>query len=188
VSRIIAGTRGGRRIATPKGAATRPTTDRVREALFARVQSWMDLEGAAVLDLFAGSGALGLEAASRGADPVLLVESDRVTAGVVRRNIQELDLAEVCSVRRDTVERVLRGRPGGTAYDLVLLDPPYPLGEAPLAKVLAALVTEAWLAPSALVVLERSSRSPAPAWPGGLVALEARAYGETTLHFADQGV
>jgi 16S rRNA (guanine966-N2)-methyltransferase len=186
MTRIIAGSLGGRRIGTPRGAGTRPTSDRVREALFSRVESLMDLRDAAVLDLYAGSGALGLEAASRGAGRVLLVESSRAAAQVVSRSVADLGLGRVAAVRADRVERVLRHGPGGrAAYDLVLLDPPYPLGEEELTEVLGLLVGQDWLAPGALVVLERSSRSPAPRWPAGLVALEPRRYGETTVHFAE---
>lgn len=186
MTRIIAGRLGGRRIGTPRGAGTRPTSDRVREALFSRVESLMDLRDAAVLDLYAGSGALGLEAASRGAGRVLLVEASRAASRVVGRSVVDLGLDQVAAVRAERVERVLREGPGGRAsYDLVLLDPPYPLGEEDLTAVLALLVGEGWLAADALVVLERSSRSPAPRWPAGLVALEPRRYGETVVHFAE---
>lgn len=170
----------------PRGAATRPTTDRVREALFARLEAWTDLAGAHVLDLYAGSGALGLESASRGAASVLLVESDRSTAALVQRNMAALELGDRCRVRRDRVERVVAAGPGDTAYDLVLLDPPYPLEEEALAAVLQGLIEHGWLADRALVVLERSSRSPEPTWPGGLAPLDAKTYGETVLHYAEE--
>lgn len=186
MTRIIAGALGGRRIETPRGEATRPTTDRVREALFARLEAWTDLDGAHVLDLFAGSGALGLEAASRGAASVLLVESDRQTAALVQRNVAALATGDRCRVRRDRVERVVAAGPGTTAYDLVLLDPPYPLAEVALADVLRGLLEQGWLAERALVVVERSARSPEPTWPEGLVPLDTKSYGETALHYAEE--
>lgn len=183
MTRIIAGAAGGRRLQTPPGAGTRPTSDRVREALFGRLEHLGALDGAA-LDLYAGSGALGLEAASRGAAPVLLVESDRRAAAVIRANIAALGLADV-SLRPTTVERTLAG---GAAYpmDLVLIDPPYAVAETALAGVLAAL-TKGWLGGDAVVVVERSGRSPEPGWPSGLTCEDERKYGETTLWFARAG-
>ncbi len=188
MTRIIAGDLGGRRIAAPRGAATRPTSDRVREALYARVDSLIHLDGARVLDLYAGSGALGLEAASRGAQQVLLVELARAASQVAIRNIRELGLEGTVRVVTDRVERVLRRGPGGTAYDLVLADPPYPLAEEELAGVLADLVGHGWLATDPLLVVERSARSPEPTWPAGLVLRESRAYGDTALHLAERPV
>jgi len=186
VTRIISGLAGGRRIHTPPGSGTRPTSDRVREALFSRLEHLDVVVHANVLDLYAGSGALGLEAASRGAEIVVLVESDREAAAVVRRNIAELDLSGV-TVLSDTVERVLVSGPGqGEARcDLVLADPPYNLTEEDLAAVLTALVTHGWLSADALVVVERSSRSPEPRWPEGLDGAGERRYGETKMWFAD---
>ena len=193
MTRIIAGRVGGRTIAAPRGSATRPTTDRVREALFSRVEALMDLDGARVLDLYAGSGALGLEALSRGAVHLTAVERHRSTAALVERNARDLGLADLVEVRTGAVERVLSA--GGAAgevphqregaFDLVLLDPPYPLGEPDLAGVLGLLVSGGWLSEDALVVVERSARSPRPAWPAGLVHLDTRTYGETALHLAE---
>ena len=182
MTRIISGTAGGRRLKTPSGSGTRPTSDRVREALFSGLESREALSGAHVLDLYAGSGALGLEAASRGAASVLLVESDRRAAAVARENAASLGLASV-SVRLGTAERLLEGAPT-RAMDLVLADPPYDIGEDALAHVLALLGSGGWLAPGALLVVERSSRSPEPAWPAGLTSEGPRRYGETTLWFA----
>ena len=141
---------------------------------------------ATFLDLYAGSGALGLEAASRGAASVLLVESDRAAVAVVRRNIIELGLAAV-TVRADTVERALLARPSSdeTRFDLVLADPPYDVTEEAIAQVLLHLVTCTWLSDEALVVVERSARSPEPRWPQGLVGAGERRYGDTTMWFAD---
>ncbi len=186
MTRIISGAAGGRALATPRGAATRPTADRVREALFSRLDHLDLLDGTRVLDLYAGSGALGLEAASRGAGDVLAVESDRATAALVRRNARSIGLADRVTVLTDTVERVLLAGPGGPGRRcaLVLLDPPYDLPEDRLGDVLALLVTHGWLAPRAVVVVERSSRSPEPRWPAGLELTGERRYGETKMWFA----
>lgn len=186
MTRIISGLAGGRRIRTPPGSGTRPTSDRVREALFSRLEHLDVVNHANVLDLYAGSGALGLEAASRGAASVLLVESDRAAAAVVRKNIAELNLSGV-SVRADTVERVLLAGPasGGGPCDLVLADPPYDVTEEALADVLSLLVTHGWLSSDALVVVERSARSPEPRWPQGLDGAGERRYGDTKMWFAD---
>jgi len=185
MTRIISGLAGGRRIRTPPGNGTRPTSDRVREALFSRLEHLDVVNGANVLDLYAGSGALGLEAASRGAASVLLVESDRAAATVVRQNIAELGLPGV-SVRVDTVERALLSGPVSdeTRCDLVLADPPYDVTEQAIAEVLLLLVTYKWLSDDALVVVERSARSPEPRWPHGLVGAGGRRYGEK-MWFAD---
>lgn len=184
MTRIIAGRAGGRRIAAPKGSATRPTSDRVRESLFSRLEAWDAIAGEGVLDLYAGSGALGLEAASRGAVAVDLVESDRGAAAVIRANVAALALREVsCTVHPITV-RALAGRPPEAPAGLVLADPPYPLGEQELAGDLGALAAADWFADDALLVIERSSRSPEPAWPGGTIVVDSRKYGETTLWFA----
>ena len=188
VTRIVAGVAGGRTLEVP-GKGTRPTSDRVREALFSRLEHLDVIERSRVLDLYAGSGALGLEAASRGAQEVVLVESARAAADVCRRNAARLGLPAVQVV----AERVLPylGRPVRRAADLVLVDPPYELAEADLAAVLEALVPH--LADDAVVVVERSTRSPEPSWPAqdgvprGLVVTEDRRYGETVLWFAAPG-
>jgi len=186
VTRIISGRAGGRHIRTPPGSGTRPTSDRVREALFSRLEHLDVVSNANVLDLYAGSGALGLEAASRGAANVLLVECDRAAVAVVRANIAELGLPGV-SVRADTVERALLSGPVAdeTRRDLVLADPPYDVSEEAMAGVLLLLVTHGWLSDEALVVVERSARSPEPQWPQGLEGAGERRYGETKMWFAD---
>lgn len=185
MTRIIAGTAGGRRLRTPPGTGTRPTSDRVREALFSRLEHLVVLDGARVLDLYAGSGALGLEASSRGAVAVTLVESSRPAATVILSNAKELGLAGV-TVQASTVERVLATGPAaGLRVDLVLADPPYAVTEDALGAVLAALVANAWLAPSALLVVERSRRSPEPPWPPGVVLIGPRTYGDTAMWFAE---
>jgi 16S rRNA (guanine966-N2)-methyltransferase len=141
---------------------------------------------AKVLDLYAGSGALGLEAASRGAASVVLVESEWAAVAVVRKNITQLGLPGV-SVRADTVERVLAAGPasGDVRCDLVLADPPYDVTEEALGGVLELLVTHEWLSEDAFVVIERSSRSPEPRWPQGLDGAGERRYGDTKMWFAD---
>jgi 16S rRNA (guanine966-N2)-methyltransferase len=184
VTRIISGSAGGRRLATPTGDGTRPTTDRVREALFSRLEHLEVLAGARVLDLYAGSGALGLEAASRGAAAVVLVESSRAACEVARTNVRALGLREA-TVRCQTVERALLAGPGAPGFDVVFLDPPYAVAEDALADALALLVAHGWLAADALVVVERASRSPEPRWPAGLEASGQRRYGETRMWFAD---
>jgi 16S rRNA (guanine966-N2)-methyltransferase len=190
MSRIVAGSRGGRRLETPTGDATRPTTDRVREALFSALASWAGtaagppdraLAGLAFLDLYAGSGAVGLEAASRGAAPVLLVESDARTAALARRNVAGLALG--VAVRALGVEALARTT-APQAHDVVFADPPYALASERLDAVLDDLVAHGWVAPDGLLVLERSSRSAAPRWPTQVVDAWDRSYGETVLHFA----
>lgn len=213
MTRIIAGVAGGRSIRTPKGRDTRPTTDRVREALFSRVEALLDLDGARVLDLYSGSGALGLEALSRGASHLLAVEKHRATAALIGANARELGLADRVQVRSAPVEVVLAGgRDGGDGdgggsdgrdgvgddrgvgdgrvggYHLVLADPPYPLAEEALTEMLTVLVHGRWLDPDALLIVERSSRSPRPTWPEGLAHLDSRTYGETALHLAEPGL
>lgn len=180
MTRLVAGRYGGRRIATPAGRDTRPTTDRVREALFG---SLGPLDGLAFLDLYAGSGAIGLEAASRGAARVLLVEADARTARVARSNIAALAAGDTVSLLTARVERVLRGRPPGDAFDVVFADPPYALGEAELSAVLAGLAGGGWLAGGAQLVIERSGRSPEPAWVPGVTGTRCRRYGETVLWY-----
>lgn len=182
MTRIISGKVGGLRLQTPAGSGTRPTSDRVREALFSRLEHLDVVAGAAVLDLYAGSGALGLEAASRGAASVLLVESDRGAAAVARRNAALTGIPGI-TVRAATVERTL-AVPAPAPCDLVFIDPPYDIGEEVLEGILTALVKQRWLSPDALVVVERSSRSPEPRWPDGLEAEGERRYGETKVWFA----
>ena len=179
MTRIIAGAAGGRRLGTPSGHDTRPTSDRVREALFSMLDARDVVRGARVLDLYAGSGALGLEAASRGAVDVVLVDSSKQAVAVARRNVSELRLPGVHVVAA-AVRRHL-STPCDRPVDLVLMDPPYALTDADLAADLEALSTGHWLAPAAVVVVERSSRSPQPTWPAGWAAERARRYGETTL-------
>jgi len=183
MTRIVAGRFGGRSLQVPpKG--TRPTSDRVREAIFSRLDHLDVLDGARVLDLYAGSGALGLEAASRGAAEVVLVDANRRAADVARRNVATLGLQREVRVVADAAERFAAsaGTPG---FDVVFLDPPYDLAEDALAAVLAHLAAPGVLAAGAVVVVERSTRSPEPAWPAGLEAFARKDYGETAVHYAE---
>ncbi len=208
MARVIAGEAGGRRLAVPAGRDTRPTSDRAREGLFATVTSMVgSLAGARVLDLYAGSGAVGLEALSRGAGHVLLVEAGTRASRVIRENIAAIGLpgAEVIT---DRVERVLaRGpAPDGGRYDIVFADPPYALADREVSAVLSLLARgddpaglaacgggprppregmagQAWLAPGGLVIVERATRSGPVRWPDGFVADRARRYGEATFWY-----
>lgn len=179
--RIVAGRVGGRRLHVPP-SGTRPTSERVREALFSSLSAAGTLEGARVLDLYAGSGALGLEAASRGASHVVLVESDRRAAATAARNVRDLGLDDIVRVSTATVRAHVATTPEAP-HDLVFADPPYDAGDDELADVLSMLV-RGWLTPGATVVVERSRRSAEPAWPEGLVPGRPRRYGDTTLHLA----
>lgn len=179
--RIVAGAAKGRRLATPAGV-TRPTSDRAREALFNSLATMLDLEGARVLDLYAGTGAVGLEAMSRGAAAAVLVESDRAAGEVLRRNVDAVGLPGVTIVRRP-VAAFLAGAPDAP-FDVVFADPPYALDDAGLGDVLAALGSPGWLAEAAVVVVERSARSAAPPWPEAFITpVRERRYGEGVLWY-----
>lgn len=178
--RIIAGEAGGRRIEVPLGAGTRPTSDRAREAMFSTLAALTDLTAARVLDLYAGSGALGLEALSRGAARADLVESDARAGAAIRANVAALGLAGA-HLHAVTVRRYCARAPDGPPVDVVFADPPYDLPPADLAKALGLLVER--LAPGALVVVERSSRDPDWLWPPPLEALRVRRYGAGTLWY-----
>jgi 16S rRNA (guanine966-N2)-methyltransferase len=182
MTRIIAGTAGGRRISTPRGVNTRPTSDRVREALFSAIESWCgSLAGLRFLDLYAGSGAVGLEAWSRGAGVVTLVEQDRRTAAMIRANARYLGFG-----RADVVAGSVTGtlaRSPAAPYDVAFLDPPYALTESDVASDLTALRDCDWLVPGAMVVVERGSRGPEPKWPDGFTVSREKKYGETVLWY-----
>jgi len=214
VARVIAGEAGGRRLAVPDGRNTRPTSDRAREGLFATIVSMVgSLTGTRVLDLYAGSGAVGLEALSRGAEHVLLVESGARAGRVIRENIEAIGLAGA-EVVIDRVERVLARGPAasenGGRYDIVFADPPYALTCAAVSAMLTLLLGEddsahtpggstppdppgplrregradrGWLAPGALVIVERAPRSGPVSWPAGFTADRARRYGEATFWY-----
>ncbi|RDV09198.1 MULTISPECIES: 16S rRNA (guanine(966)-N(2))-methyltransferase RsmD [unclassified Arthrobacter] len=186
MTRIVAGAAGGTPLSAVPGSLTRPTTDRVKEALFSRLDAFDVVAGARVLDLYAGSGSLGVESGSRGARTVELVESDAKASAVCQRNADLINGVlgrKAVTVHRSKVEPFLdRAAPDDT-WDLVFVDPPYPLEEEALAAVLQKL--SAHLAPAAVVVVERSSRSPEPQWPGALARFAEKKYGETRLWFAE---
>ncbi len=180
--RIVGGAARGRPLAAPPGRDTRPTSDRAREGLFSTLESLrgLDWDGARVLDLYAGSGAVGLEALSRGAAAAVLVESDVRAAAVIRRNAESVGLPGA-RVVVDRVERFLGGP--ATAYDVVFADPPYAVPDEEVTAMLAALADGGWLATDAVVVVERATRGAGPAWVRGLAAERSRRYGETTLWY-----
>jgi 16S rRNA (guanine966-N2)-methyltransferase len=182
MTRIIGGKVGGRRISTPRGASTRPTSDRVREALFSAIESWCgSLAGLRFLDLYAGSGAVGLEAWSRGAGVVTLIEQDRRTAAMISANAKELGFNRAHVVTAP-VSGALSRSPTAP-YDVAFLDPPYAQPEDLVAADLAALAEQEWLVPGAMVVVERGSRGAEPAWPDGFGASRQKKYGETVLWY-----
>jgi 16S rRNA (guanine966-N2)-methyltransferase len=181
MTRIIGGSAGGRRLRTPSGDATRPTSDRVREALFSALEAeFGSLHGLRFLDLYAGSGAVALEAASRGAVAVTAVESDRRTARLVAANAA--DLGFDVDVRAQPVTSVLATAPD-SPYDVVFLDPPYPLSGEEVSHTLDLLVAHDWVEPGGAVVVERSARSVEPRWPEGIRLRRSKKYGETVLWY-----
>jgi 16S rRNA (guanine966-N2)-methyltransferase len=183
LTRIVAGDAGGRRLVVPKGDLTRPTSDRVREGLFNALDARGLIPGAMVLDLYCGSGALGLEAASRGAASVVMVDASREAVDAARVNVGALGFPRVAVVL-STVQRYLARRPSA-ASSLVFADPPYVLGQDELTEMLTTLTTRGWLQPSAVILVERSSRSLEPQWPSGLVRQAIRRYGETSIWQAE---
>lgn len=185
--RIVGGTAGGRVLRVPAGGATRPTTDRIREALFSTLATLLELDGAHALDLYAGSGAVGLEALSRGATHALLVESHRPAAAVLTGNIETLGLpgAATCLDRVEGLAGLMpQAVPGSAApYDLVFADPPYALPAAELHAVLTGLQAHGWLAGGAVLAVERSARDPEWVWPTPLSGIRERRYGEARLWY-----
>jgi 16S rRNA (guanine966-N2)-methyltransferase len=183
VTRVVAGSARGRRLAVPPGTETRPTSDRAREALFSTVESLLGpLHGSRVLDLYAGSGAVGIEALSRGAAHALLVEADARAARTAQDNVTLTGLPGAV-VSRERVERVAAGAAPGSPYDLVFADPPYRLSDAALRDVLTALMYGGWLRDGALLVVERATRGGEWTWPDGVEAERSRRYGEATLWY-----
>ena len=181
MTRVIAGAARGRRLQVPPGDGTRPTSDRAREALFGTLESLLGAwAGRRVLDLYAGSGAVGLEALSRGAAHALLVEADARAARTLAANVETLGLAGA-EVRRGRVERVAAHGLPGPAYDVVFADPPYDLTDDELRTVLADLRPA--VADAAVVVVERATRGGAWTWPAGYQEVRSRRYGEATLWY-----
>ncbi|CAI9386394.1 16S rRNA (guanine(966)-N(2))-methyltransferase RsmD [Microbacterium sp. T2.11-28] len=179
MTRIIAGAAGSLTLAVPD-AGTRPTSDRVRESLFGALESAGVLAGAAVADLYAGSGALALEAVSRGAASADLVERAPRAAAVAERNARTVQRAvpgAVIRVHRATADAFLRS--AATPFDVVFIDPPYDLGETELAATLALVASR--LAPGGLVIIERAARSPEPTLPRGMTSDRHKRYGDTAI-------
>lgn len=187
MTRIVAGSAGGRRIRTLPGDATRPTGERVREALFSTLMSALgDVAGTRFLDLYAGSGAVGLEALSRGAAAAVLVEHDRRAAATIWRNARELGLVGATVVSESVLSYLQRPPP--SPFDIVFCDPPYALPGPDVAAVVAHLVERSWVARGGVIVVERAKRDPLPAWPAGVEELQRRRYGDTLLWYGRRSV
>lgn len=192
MTRIIAGTARSLRLAVPPNG-TRPTSDRVREAIFSSLDSWNMLIGSRVLDLFAGSGALGLESMSRGAIEAVLIERHGPAAHILAKNAQlvlkalEKSSENPPAVRIQTSKQsaltFLEEQPPRAAWDVVFIDPPYDYPDSSLTSVLSFLPP--LLKDDAVVLVERSSRAPEPSWPAGMKLLRSKRYGETTLWWAE---
>ena len=163
----------------------RPTSDRVKESVFSALGPGR-LVGARVLDLYAGSGALGLEALSRGAAEALLVDRDQAAARAIRANIETLGFDGRAVLRQNPVTTLLDGSRPGDPFDLALLDPPYDTPAAEVEAVLRQLVEGEWLTPDATVVVERAANSSPLAWPAGWGSTWERCYGDTLVLFAQQ--
>lgn len=183
MTRIVAGTHGGQKLSVPpKG--TRPTSERVREALFSKLDHMGMCDDTQVLDIFAGSGALGIEALSRGARQVTFVEKSAPAAKIICRNLAALKLSDRARVATADAVAFLNARVGeelAGEYDLVLIDPPYDLPAQIVEEVLVGLAH--WITPDTLIVLEASTRAPLPTLPGFLVMEQTKKYGETTVYF-----
>jgi 16S rRNA (guanine966-N2)-methyltransferase len=180
MTRIVSGVAGGRRLKVPR-TGVRPTGDRAREALFNSLGSRLELRGASVLDLYAGSGALGLEALSRGASTVVFVESSPGVLPVLKANLAAVGLPGG-RVIAGSVPTVVGGAPPA-AFDLVLADPPYATPDDEVIGVLRALSAGGWLASGAVVVVERASRDQPFEWPTPLTGVRDRRYGEAVLRY-----
>lgn len=184
MTRIIAGTARGRRISVPQGRETRPTADRVREGLFSTLESLVGgLDRLDVLDLYAGSGAVGLEAISRGAASALLVEANAGAAQLISTNARALGFSAAAEVRAIRVEQLLRRAAPGRGYDIVFADPPYAVRDEDLRVVLADAQEHGWMVADAVVAVERPSRGAPWIWPPAIAAQRFRRYGEATLWY-----
>jgi 16S rRNA (guanine966-N2)-methyltransferase len=184
MTRIVAGAAGGRRIAVPRDFTGRPTSERAREGLFATLYTLLGgLDGARFADLYAGTGAVGLEALSRGAAHALLVEADRRTAQALASNARTLGLDAAASIVTAKVERLVAAPPAAGAYDVAFLDPPYALPAAELAGTLSAMSANGWFGTGAVVVVERASRDEPFPWPEPVVPDRSRRYGDATFWY-----
>jgi 16S rRNA (guanine966-N2)-methyltransferase len=199
--RVIAGELRGRRFAAPKGMATRPTSDRVREAVFSILRARFAAQapvpregsaGARVLDLFAGSGAMAIEALSRGAASAVLVESSGPVCALIEANLAALGLSERASVICAPVERYLgagpptaSNKPSTGPFDLIFADPPYRIGTVSATRMLADAARQGWMSPGALVVLEHSARD-LPEGEAGLELVSTRRYGDTQISIFEE--
>lgn len=191
MSRIIAGSAGGTRLTNVPGESTRPTTDRVKEALFSRLESYNMLKGVHVLDLFGGSGALGCEALSRGAAHVDFVDHYLKAVSVIERNIAAVSKTAAGSARvhRMAARAYLNqvsGLPQKNPWDLIFVDPPYAVTNSELEELLGLLTGR--VSEGAVIVVERASRTAEPSWPSGLEKFSEKKYGETILYYVEPAV
>lgn len=194
MSRIISGAAGGVRLASVPGDNTRPTTDRVKESLFSKLESYDIIRGARVLDAFGGSGALGCEALSRGAASVTLLDTYPKAVAVIRKNVAAVEKAmgrtgsgssgatgSAARVQQSQALTYVKSASG--PWDLVFVDPPYAMPNEQVSELLEALTPK--LAEGAVVVVERSSRDPEPVWGEGLYCFSTRQHGETVLYYVE---
>ena len=187
MSRIISGAAGGVRLASVPGDNTRPTTDRVKESLFSKLESYDIIRGARVLDAFGGSGALGCEALSRGAGSVTLLDTYPKAVAVIRKNVAAVEKAMgrtgSSSTRVQQSQALTYVKSASGPWDLVFVDPPYAMPNEQVSELLEALSPK--LAEGAVVVVERSSRDPEPVWGEGLYCFSTRQHGETVLYYVE---
>ncbi|MFY9189762.1 MAG: 16S rRNA (guanine(966)-N(2))-methyltransferase RsmD [Lawsonella sp.] len=184
--RIVAGQARGRRLFSPPNN-TRPTSDRVREALFNSLNTLLNWPETTVLDLYAGSGAVGLEAASRGARHITLVEKLPAAVSCVRKNKQLLgEIAAHVEIHKGSAQRFLEqpAQHPGAPYDFVFMDPPYDQVATEIPQILTTLIEKEWVGEGSVVVLERSSRDPAIVWPAEYEEYRSKNYGETAIDIA----
>ena len=194
MSRIISGAAGGVRLASVPGDNTRPTTDRVKESLFSKLESYDIIRGARVLDAFGGSGALGCEALSRGAASVTLLDTYPKAVAVIRKNVAAVEKAmgrngtgssgatgSAARVQQSQALTYVKSASG--SWDLVFVDPPYAVPNEQVSELLEVLTPK--LAEGAVVVVERSSRDPEPVWGEGLYCFSTRQHGETVLYYVE---
>lgn len=187
MSRIISGAAGGVRLASVPGDNTRPTTDRVKESLFSKLESYDIIRDARVLDAFGGSGALGCEALSRGAASVTLLDTYPKAVVVIRKNVAAVEKAMgrtgSSSTRVQQAQALTYVKSASGPWDLVFVDPPYAMPNEQVSELLEALTPK--LTEGAVVVVERSSRDPEPVWGEGLYCFSTRQHGETVLYYVE---